>query len=29
VTIGYFGAQVPATVAVEPVFDPKMERIRR
>ncbi|MEV1287689.1 FAD-dependent oxidoreductase [Micromonospora sp. NPDC049679] len=29
VTIGYFGEQLPATVAAEPLFDPQMERIRR
>ncbi|GAA1799639.1 FAD-dependent oxidoreductase [Planosporangium flavigriseum] len=28
VTIGYFGAQLPATVAAEPLFDAQMERIR-
>jgi glycine cleavage system aminomethyltransferase T/glycine/D-amino acid oxidase-like deaminating enzyme len=28
VTIGYFGAQLPATVAAEPLFDPQMARIR-
>ncbi|MFJ5532033.1 FAD-dependent oxidoreductase [Streptomyces sp. NPDC093261] len=29
VHIGYFGEKVPATVADEPLFDPKMTRIRR
>ncbi|SER20037.1 Glycine cleavage system T protein (aminomethyltransferase) [Streptomyces sp. yr375] len=29
VQIEYFGAKVPATVAEEPLFDPKMTRIRR
>ncbi|WP_329215417.1 FAD-dependent oxidoreductase [Streptomyces sp. NBC_01485] len=29
VQIEYFGARVPATVAEEPLFDPKMTRIRR
>ncbi|MEV1024540.1 FAD-dependent oxidoreductase [Streptomyces sp. NPDC050264] len=29
VDIEYFGAKVPATVADEPLFDPKMTRIRR
>ena len=29
VTIDYFGEPVAATVAVEPLFDPAMERIRR
>ncbi|MFE4547456.1 FAD-dependent oxidoreductase [Streptomyces sp. NPDC056785] len=29
VHIGYFGEQIPATVADEPLFDPKMTRIRR
>ncbi|MFJ2394023.1 FAD-dependent oxidoreductase [Streptomyces sp. NPDC087843] len=29
VHIEYFGAKVPATVADEPLFDPKMTRIRR
>ncbi|MEU5208531.1 FAD-dependent oxidoreductase [Streptomyces sp. NPDC020742] len=29
VHIEYFGARVPATVAEEPLFDPKMTRIRR
>jgi glycine cleavage system aminomethyltransferase T/glycine/D-amino acid oxidase-like deaminating enzyme len=29
VTIGYFGERLPATVAEEPLFDPKMTRIRR
>ncbi|WP_033340328.1 GcvT family protein [Catenuloplanes japonicus] len=28
VEIGYFGAKVPATVAVEPLFDPKGSRVR-
>jgi glycine cleavage system aminomethyltransferase T/glycine/D-amino acid oxidase-like deaminating enzyme len=28
VTIGYFGAHLPATVAAEPLFDAQMERIR-
>ncbi|MEU8659284.1 GcvT family protein [Actinoplanes philippinensis] len=29
VTVEYFGERLPATVAAEPLFDPKMERIRR
>ncbi|WP_433795261.1 GcvT family protein [Actinoplanes sp. CA-252034] len=29
VAVEYFGARLPATVAAEPLFDPKMERIRR
>lgn len=29
VHIGYFGEKIPATVADEPLFDPKMTRIRR
>jgi glycine cleavage system aminomethyltransferase T len=29
VTVGYFGAHLPATVAAEPLFDPRMERLRR
>ncbi|WP_405917653.1 FAD-dependent oxidoreductase [Streptomyces sp. NBC_00728] len=29
VHIGYFGEMLPATVAEEPLFDPKMNRIRR
>ncbi len=29
VTVGYFGEQLPATVTEEPLFDPKMTRIRR
>jgi glycine cleavage system aminomethyltransferase T len=29
VHIEHFGEKVPATVADEPLFDPKMERIRR
>ncbi|MGW0913408.1 GcvT family protein [Streptomyces sp. NPDC002784] len=29
VHIGYFGERIPATVAEEPLFDPKMTRIRR
>ncbi|WNE95053.1 FAD-dependent oxidoreductase [Streptomyces luomodiensis] len=29
VHIEYFGEKVPATVAAEPLFDPRMERIRR
>ncbi|QFZ77568.1 FAD-dependent oxidoreductase [Streptomyces fagopyri] len=29
VHIGYFGERIPATVADEPLFDPKMTRIRR
>jgi glycine cleavage system aminomethyltransferase T len=29
VHIGYFDRRVPATVAQEPLFDPKMERLRR
>lgn len=29
VHIAYFGEKVPATVAEEPLFDPKMTRIRR
>jgi glycine cleavage system aminomethyltransferase T/glycine/D-amino acid oxidase-like deaminating enzyme len=28
VTVEYFGERLPATVAAEPLFDPKMERIR-
>jgi glycine cleavage system aminomethyltransferase T/glycine/D-amino acid oxidase-like deaminating enzyme len=28
VEVGYFGERLPATVAAEPLFDPKMERIR-
>jgi glycine cleavage system aminomethyltransferase T len=28
VTVAYFGEQVPATVAAEPLFDAQMERIR-
>jgi glycine cleavage system aminomethyltransferase T len=28
VTVGYFGARQPATVAAEPLFDAQMERIR-
>jgi glycine cleavage system aminomethyltransferase T len=27
--VEYFGERLPATVAAEPLFDPKMERIRR
>jgi glycine cleavage system aminomethyltransferase T len=29
VDVEYFGERLPATVAAEPLFDPKMERIRR
>ncbi|SDT46285.1 GcvT family protein [Actinoplanes derwentensis] len=29
VAVEYFGTRLPATVAAEPLFDPKMERIRR
>jgi glycine cleavage system aminomethyltransferase T/glycine/D-amino acid oxidase-like deaminating enzyme len=29
VAVEYFGERLPATVAAEPLFDPKMERIRR
>jgi glycine cleavage system aminomethyltransferase T len=29
VHIGYFGEMLPATVTEEPLFDPKMNRIRR
>jgi glycine cleavage system aminomethyltransferase T/glycine/D-amino acid oxidase-like deaminating enzyme len=29
VAVEYFGARLPATVAAEPLFDPRMERIRR
>jgi dimethylglycine oxidase len=29
VTIRYFGEEVPATVATDPLFDPAMERLRR
>jgi glycine cleavage system aminomethyltransferase T len=29
VEIGYFGRRLSATVAVEPLFDPEHERIRR
>lgn len=29
VHVEYFGEKVPATVAEEPLFDPKMTRIRR
>ncbi|WP_157247927.1 GcvT family protein [Nonomuraea typhae] len=29
VEISYFGRPIPATVATEPLFDPKMEKIRR
>jgi glycine cleavage system aminomethyltransferase T len=28
VTVEYFGAHLPATVAAEPLFDAQMERIR-
>lgn len=28
VAVEYFGERLPATVAAEPLFDPKMERIR-
>ena len=28
-TVEYFGARLPATVRAEPLFDPRMERIRR
>jgi glycine cleavage system aminomethyltransferase T len=28
VEVEYFGARVPATVAVEPLFDPDMSRLR-
>lgn len=28
-TVEYFGEQLPATVTEEPLFDPKMTRIRR
>ena len=28
VEIEYFGRRIPATVAADPLFDPKMERLR-